>query len=133
MIRSVTRADIPFLIALGAAKYPQYPQDRVAEWLSARIPFGNNIIWLRSERGSAMAELMVRFWESNPSVWRMTFLAALENADLEGYRLLKSVVKMARAQGATEFHFDSDTGVDFSPFAKRLGAAKKAPAFMVTL
>lgn len=132
MIRPVTRADIPFLLALGATKYPDYPHTESEAWLNASIPHSNGIIWLRSETGSAMAELLHRFWETAPSVWRLVFLATADPAHLEGYRLLKTVIKLARAQGATEFQFDSDTGVDFSPFAKRLGAVNRPPAFTVT-
>lgn len=43
-------------------------------------------------------------------------------AAFESLRMLRKMVAWARRKGARELKFDADTGVDFSPFARRLGA-----------
>lgn len=41
---------------------------------------------------------------------------------LESLRIVRKMVAWARRRGAPNLRLDSDTGVDFAPFGKRLGA-----------
>lgn len=42
---------------------------------------------------------------------------------LESLRMVRKMVTWARRRGVSNLQLDADTGVDFSPFARRLGAA----------
>ena len=53
---------------------------------------------------------------------RLGMLAALPGAGMEPLRLVRMMIAWAKQQGAAgTFRLDADTGVDFGPFAKRLG------------
>ena len=62
-------------------------------------------------------------------------LCARKGAGFEAFRMVRMMIQWAREQGAQgEFKLDADTGVDFGPFARRLGGrASSAQWYVIPL
>lgn len=135
-LRPVTPADIDWLLDLADEKYPPYNRDAARDWLERFTQPADHYVFLRSEHGATMASAISSFHDPTGIEVHLGFLACLGSAPpmrMEGFRLLQGVIGWARGIGARSFHFGSQTGVDFSSFAKRLGAAREIPSFELRL
>lgn len=135
MIRCVSPADVPFLLELAREAYGERVEDwnQVTAWLEARTIPAEGLIFLRSDHGAAVAiSPAPTFYAPSSREWHVMFLAVSgRRPGLEGYRLLKAVLMCARALGGA-LCFQSETGVDLAPLAKRLGAVvETTPSYRV--
>lgn len=90
------------------------------------------MIALCTERGFAIAAITRAFWGDDPRAY-LLFLASVPGAGLigDGVRLTRAVDEWRRARGAVSLHFGEDTGVNFEPIARRLGADRDRPSYVI--
>lgn len=135
-LRAVTPADIDWLLDLADERYPPYDRAAARAWLERVTPGAPTYIFLRTEHGAALAETISSFYDPTGVEVHLGFLVCRRAAPpmrMEGFRLLQGVIGWARGIGARSFHFGSQTGIDFTSFAKRLGAAREIPSFELRL
>lgn len=132
MIRRATYNDIPFLLEVARERYAQrFDDTAVTEFLRRAIAEPSMLV-LRSEAGGAVASITRQFWGGNPRAY-LLFVAARAGRGLvaDGVRLVRAVDEWRRSRGAESLHFGEDTGIDFTPLARRLGAQVDRPSFVI--
>lgn len=131
MIRRAILDDIPEIISIAKEAYPNQPFDAAmaAAYLQACIPVKEALIMV-SPGGVIVADQVLNWWNPTQPEIHIVFLAVKPGnpCAMTGYWLLENVVGWARNMGAP-VHFGSATGVDLSPYARRLGAVQEAPSF----
>lgn len=118
MIRLCGRGDFEFIRRVARHAYPGYDEGAASEFFHAFIE-NPSVVWLRGERGFIVAAHWTSF-HGKSSYMDVQFLASLPGAGWEPYRLLKTVLHLARSNGAI-LRCGSDTTIDLSPLCKRLG------------
>lgn len=132
MIRAATSADIPFLLDVARARYTEaFDAAAVRAFLAGAIA-NPSLCVLRSERGGAVAAITKAFW-GGPSKAYLLFIVALPGRGLasDGLALVRAVDAWRRERGAESLHFGEDTGMDFAPLARRLGATTDRPSYVI--
>lgn len=131
MIRRATLADIPEIIAIAQVAYPHIPFDpEIAKvWLERMIPVQEALV-LICQDGVIVVDQVIEWWRPAQPEMNIVFLAVRPGnpTALTGYWLLKNVIGYAEKAGVAVC-FGSTTGVDFTPYARRLGAVADAPSF----
>ncbi len=133
MIRRVTIDDLPACLEIATACYRQkFDQRRAWEWcvLALQQP---DMCGVMEDDAFAVAAVRSQFWEP-PDVRHgvMIFMAIRTPwAAQQGVRCLRVLRDWATIlMGAVDFGFGEDTGLDFSPFAKRIGAVPNRPTYI---
>lgn len=132
MIRPATVADIPFLIDVARQRYTQQFDDAATRRFLQHAIADPNMLVLRGERGGAVVSITRMFW-GGPTRACVLFIVALPGAGLigEGMALMRAADKWRREMGAEALHFGEDTGLNFAPLAKRLGAETDRPSYVI--
>lgn len=120
-IRRATLDDAPFLLELAREKYPARQVDLAANWLKWCIESPDRLV-LIGPNSAGIAQVQWNYGFERRA--RLDALAArpTTGAALEALRIVRLMIDWAKQQGAVgSFRLDADTGVDFGPFAKRLG------------
>lgn len=136
VVRRATEADLPRLLLLANLKYPGRVSDRNLDWAKWKLRDANSIV-VMTEHALGAAGIIFRYGSEKRA--QLDMLASAPGAGVwEPYQLVKFMVRWAALQGATgAFRIDADTGVDFGPFAKRLGGwevdPKKYPRYDIPL
>lgn len=123
MIRHVTIEDSDFLISLAKESYTlPFVEEAAREWIARVVAAPDEAIFIRTDNATGVSVIQRPAWAPHQLEAHMVFLVSRGNGvDMEGYKILKAMIEWAREQGAS-FHFGEQTGIDFAPFAKRLGA-----------
>lgn len=129
MIKPAKADDIDFLLAVARARYPAFDEGQARLWLMRALTDPNMLV-VRGDYGGGVAIVTKAFWGGAPKA-HMLFTCALPNRKLEGYFLLKAMDEWRKKMGAESLHFGSDTGVDFGPIAKRLGAVEETVSYRI--
>ncbi len=132
MIRRAEDSDIDFLIAVARARYgavAKFDESRARAWLHKVLREPRACV-LRGDYGGAVGVIQELFWGGEPRA-HMLFTATLPNRCWEGYRLIKALDEWRRAEGADRLYFGSETGVDFSAFARRIGAMPETQSYVI--
>lgn len=129
MIREATSADIPFLLAVARARYPAFDERATIAWLHQALTIPHVRV-VRGDYGGGVG-IVTRPFHGGPSRAHMLFTVTLPNRRMEGYFIIKALDEWRREMGAESLHFGSDTGVDFAPFARRLGAVEERPSYRI--
>mgnify|MGYP001549724377 CR=1 FL=1 len=134
MIRPLTEADFPWCHDLCRRAYPMgYYDPRSAQnWFTGLLK-SPGVCALRGEKAFAIAAVQERPWNPARSDAFLLPVVAPDGSGFELYRIMRELVRWARAAGAEEFHFDAITGVDFGPIARRLGASPVSPNYVLKL
>ena len=119
MIRRVTVEDIPRALEMAAAAYPERRVAMGEDW--ARWVIGHpDRICLISDEALGVASIVTRYGHERRA--QLDLLASLNPRSFDPVRMLRAMVEWARSRQAVgAFKIDSDTGVDFGPFVRRLG------------
>lgn len=125
-IRRATIEDLPFFADLIRHRYGDrfhHPDKCRAnlEWLAALFA-RRDYTCLRGEHSAGVARVL-QAYGAEPQA-QVVGLAAWPHAGLEPLRMLRVMLLWARMIGASKLTLSADTGVDFEPFAKRLGGVK---------
>lgn len=120
-IRRATEADIPFVRELAVLKYPARNVEQALNWFKWCLQSPDRLVLVGANSfGIAQVDWNYGFERRG----RMDVLAgrAVPGASFETLRMIRMMVLWAKERGATgNFKIEADTGVDFGPFAKRLG------------
>jgi hypothetical protein len=131
LIRKATPEDAKFLIDLAKTSYPNFDEPAAYEWLGKAMQLDNYAVFRGERCGGVM---MVNGFFYNPSELRgfMLYCVAYPKAGWEVFRLFKAMIDWAlNEKMAASVHFGSETGVNFAPFAKRLGGSQDTPSWTV--
>lgn len=131
MIRPAVVSDIPFLLAVAHEQYNRDFDDAQASAFLARAIRDPAMRLLVGERGGALGAITQSFWDK-PRAYLM-FIVARRGRGLvgEGLRLVRAIDQWRRHRGAESLHFGEDTGLNFAPLARRLGAVVARPTFAI--
>jgi len=111
--------DIPRWLAVAQSRYPGRPVEQAVPWVEQCIASPNRLA-LVGDRACGIAEIGLYYGFERRS--RLSFLFSSPGAGMEPLRILRQMVVWAKENGAVgHFVVDADTGVDFGPFARRLG------------
>lgn len=124
-IRQGTLADIDAGIAMVRDRYPNRSIDEARHWIAWLLQNKNRLVLIGSH-SVGCAEFTWKYGFEPRA--RLGFLAAKPSAlaALEPLRMVRMMIKWAKDKGAKgSFVLDADTGVDFGPFAARLGGVEK--------
>lgn len=121
VIRVATPDDMAFIVALAKEKYPDRDVERGIPWMrrcmgdpEQRVLVGRN--------SAGVARVYWRYGFERRGRLEMLGARAVPGAALEALGMVRMMIAWARLQGAVgSFALDADTGVDFGPFARRLG------------
>lgn len=124
-VRNVTTAEVPELVLWGIEKirsrYPRVDAQAITAFLTVCCRGGTRR-FLRTDNGCALFEMKQTAWEPLPVV-EDVFVIVREPqfAALDARRLYSAGRTWAEEIGAVEFRFHSDTGLDITPIARRVG------------
>lgn len=120
-IRQGTENDIPFMTALFQEAYPARGIERGLPWMKWAMGNVDRLVLV----GAHSAGVACVSWNYGfEPKGRLDILAARPAARgfLEPFRMLGMMIQWAKLRGAVgTFKIEADTGVDFGPFARRLG------------
>jgi len=116
-IRPATLEDMPFLVALAQEAYPGRGIERGIPWMEWAIQNPERLVLI----GPGCAGVAQVSW--NYGFERRARLDMLAGkSHWSTFKMVRHMLAWAKSMGATgNFRLDADTGVDFAPFAKRLG------------
>lgn len=129
-------SDIPKIIGLAAQKYPGIDVPGSFAWLHRTMRDDDCCVLFYGDC-CIVSTVAATFYFPGDKTGHLLMLfgdaEALKKTPMLPFRMLSQVVDWARSKGATKFRFGADTGVDFAPFARRLGARPDTPAYVVDL
>ena len=121
VIRAATLDDMPFIIELAREKYPQRTIEKGIPWMAWAIQNSERLVLVGPNSGG-VAQVSWNYGFERRARIDMLGARAVPGAALEALRMVRMMLVWAKEQGAEgTFRLDADTGVDFGPFARRLG------------
>lgn len=126
-IHRATEADIPRGLEIARERYPEREVANGLEWVRWHMRQPLSLV-LAGSCTFGVASIVLKYGFEKRA--RLDMLAALpeKGVVMEALQQVKTMVRWATLQGATGyFRIDADTGVDFGPFAKRLGGCEVDP------
>lgn len=122
-IRRGRDEDIPFMLEICKERYGERASEISIPWMKWHIKNPSSLVLVGSATiGLASINLHYGFEKQA----RLDMLAAKreKSAVFEALQQVRAMVRWAAINGAEgTFKIDADTGVDFGPFAKRLGGS----------
>lgn len=120
-LHRATDADLPFMEALATEKYPGRPVKQGQPWVEWCMKNEDRLVLVGPNSfGIAQAQWIYGFERRG----RLDMICARTTArsSFEPLRMIRLMVDWAKARGCVgTFKIDADTGVNFTPFAARLG------------
>ena len=120
-IRRASLDDMPFIIGMAKEKYPARQIEQGIPWMEWCIGSPERLV-LVGPNSVGVASIGWHYGFERRA--RLDMLGARPTAGgaLEPLRIVRIMLDWAKEQGAQgTFRLDADTGVDFGPFARRLG------------
>ena len=130
-ITPVLSRDVGEAIEIAARVYPDFDTRRAHAWAldASKSP---GIAFLRCGSTFIVASIVEAYFGGPKRCFLLyLFGAPSEKRVWEAVRLLKAVDEWRKENGAESFHFGEDTGLDFAPLAKRLGAKLDKPTWRI--
>lgn len=125
-IKQATPADMQFIVELARELYPErmsdpYNVERGIKWL-ARVMVDEDHIVLLGPNSAGCAHVIQHYGFERRARLDMLACRPLPGFAMEPVKMLRIMLWWAKTRGASGyFRLDADTGVDFAPFAARLG------------
>jgi len=120
-IRRATHADIPFVRELARLKYPDREIEQARDWFEWCLKNPDRLV-LVGANSVGVAQVDWRYGFERRGRLDMLASRPQAGAPWEAFRMVRMMLAWAKEQGAQgTFRLDADTGVDFGPFARRLG------------
>lgn len=120
-IRRATLADMPFIVALANEKYPMRMIEKGIPWMEWCIQNPERLV-LVGPNSIGVAQVQWNYGYERRARLDMLGARPAPGAALEALRIVRMMLVWAKEKDAVgTFRLDADTGVDFGPFAKRLG------------
>lgn len=120
-IRRATEEDIPRGLKIAEECYPGRGVQFGVNWVKWHLNQPNSLC-LIGPGSIGIASIVLKYGFEKRA--RLDMLAAKPDqaSVIEALQQVRAMVRWAAIQGATgHFRIDADTGVDFGPFARRLG------------
>jgi hypothetical protein len=120
-IRKATSDDETFMFEIAKEKYPERAIERGAPWVRWAMQHSERLV-LVGPNSFGIAQVGWFYGMERRARLDMLCARPIPGAALEALKMVRMMVAWAAEQGATgAFRLDADTGVDFEPFARRLG------------
>ena len=120
-IRRATAEDIPFVRELARLKYPERAIEQALGWFEWCLKNPERLV-LVGTNSVGIAQVDWRYGFERRGRLDMLASRPMPYAAWEAFRMVRMMVAWAKEQGAQgTFRLDADTGIDFGPFARRLG------------
>ena len=119
-IRIAIPEDLPGIMALARETYAGRDTDKAEPYIAWAMQQPDRLCLIGVDT-AGMASVTSHYGFERKA--RMDILVGRRTAiaPLEAFRMVKIMVDWAEKMGAKSFRLDADTGVDFGPFALRLG------------
>lgn len=120
-IRIATLDDITLIGEIARQQYPHLDVEKARGWLTWAIQHPDRLVLVGL---NSVGIAQVAWFYGMEKRARLDVLARRPAPEgvLEAFRMVRIMVSWGKEKGATgNFKLDADTGVDFGPFAKRLG------------
>lgn len=122
LLRNATEADLPALLALGRDLYPGRGTDAAESWIREMIRRPDALVVIADD-GAGICRV-AQSYGFEPHA-RLDVLAVRPGNGLLALKIIRVMVWWAKQKGLrTSLSIGADTGVDFAPFAARLGGRK---------
>lgn len=128
--RRVIEADLEEMCSWGIPRFlqrfPRLNRDGMLAFLRNAMG-APTVFFVRTPNANGLACATVTPWEPLPTVYE-TWVVSRETTVKTGIEVLsiyRAMADWAKQIGAVEFRFGSDTGVDITPIAERLGVQGK--------
>lgn len=120
-IRRATLDDIPFIRELALEKYPARQVEQGLSWMLWCLKNPERLV-LVGQNSVGMAAMAWNYGFEPRARLDMLASRPVAGAPWEAFRMVRMMIAWAKEQGAQgAFKLEADTGIDFAPFAKRLG------------
>lgn len=120
-IRRATLADMPFMVAMAKEKYPVRKVELGIPWMEWALANPERLV-LMGDNTIGVAQVSWNYGFERRARLDMLGARPVSGAALEALKMVRLMIAWAKEQGAQgSFRLDADTGVDFGPFARRLG------------
>ena len=120
-IRRTSLDDMPFIIGMAKEKYPARQIEQGIPWMEWCIGSPERLV-LVGPNSVGVAQVDWRYGFERRGRLDMLASRPQASAPWEAFRMVRMMLAWAKEQGAQgTFRLDADTGIDFGPFAKRLG------------
>ena len=120
-IRRASLDDMPFIIGMAKEKYPARQIEQGIPWMEWCIGSPERLV-LVGPNSVGVAQVDWRYGFERRGRLDMLASRPQASAPWEAFRMVRMMLAWAKEQGAQgTFRLDADTGIDFGPFAKRLG------------
>jgi hypothetical protein len=134
-VRLLTEDDVPWIVNLGKRRYPI-----AFDAFSAEMWFRNNVLKspliffpARTDRAFTICMIITDAWLPGLRICNNLLLNSEEGAVWEEIALMRAAVEWARKRQCAEYRIWSDTEVDLSAVAVRVGAQPTAIRHTVKL
>ena len=120
-IRRASLDDMPFIIGMAKEKYPARQIEQGIPWMEWCIGSPERLV-LVGPNSVGVAQVDWRYGFERRGRLDMLASRPQASAPWEAFRMVRMMLAWAKEQGAQgTFRLYADTGIDFGPFAKRLG------------
>lgn len=134
--RLIVENDIPWLSALFAKRYVNYPYDPVTAeaWFRNRV-LKEPMLFLaqRMDNAFCISMLSVTPWIPADYETNVIVICAEDNAIWESLKLLRASIEWSKLRRCKAWRISSDTQNDVSLIARRIGAEEISPRYVMRL
>lgn len=132
-IRRVVLNDLPWLLSVAYQRYGAYDPGPILTRLAEMMQRPDWLV-MRSAHAFAISNLFVPAWrtQAEPEC-NVVILCAEPGGVWDAVRVLRESVRWARQKGCTAWWFGSETEVDISAIARRVGGVKALPRYRIGL
>lgn len=133
-MRRVTLADLAFVRHLFAIRFSNYDIEAAEQWY-CNVVLANPSTWLaiRSEAGFLTAYLRSFPWLPHDKTVEVITVATHPGKIWHALPLLRASIAWGRANHASAWNYQSDTGLVIRPLMRRLGALELEPRYTLNL
>lgn len=125
-IHQATADDEAFMMAIAKEKYPDRPIERGAPWVRWCMQNPERLV-LVGAHSFGIAQTYWKYGYERRARLDMLCARPVSGSVMEALRMVRLMVMWAKEKGAIgTFILDADTGIDFAPFAERLGGTAVA-------
>jgi hypothetical protein len=123
------------MVDLAARRYPQNFDIRSAEGWVRNIVMRQPMVFLpiRTDDAFLIALVACIPWKPADMECNVALVCAEDGHMWEALALIRESIEWAKQRGCAKWHISSETGYDFAPIAKRVGAGVCEPRYEVRL
>lgn len=134
-IRVIVDDDVSWMIEMASRRYPSRFDLRAAELWLRGVVLRQPMMFLpiRTESAFCVAMLSANPWLPTELHAVNAMVCAEDHKGWEAVALLRECIAWAKKRNCVDWRINSDTDVNITPFAHRLGAVEEKGSYRVTL